>query len=476
MHTHKGRGIDIVVALDASRSMLASDVKPSRLEAAKAAISQLLDRLSANQVAIAAFAGECYVMCPLTPDVEAAKLFLDIIDPGNIPKPGTNIQRAIEVSSTLFNPKENASKALVLITDGDNLEGDPLAAARAAAGQGIRIYAVGVGTPEGSTVPEGGGGYTKDRDDKIVISRLAERMMLVMAKAADGRYFRSQTVNLDQLAAELERLKKKDIGGGEFVEYEERYQYFLALAFLLAFAGVLVSDRRGSWFDTVRLPRALERLSRRRLPLLFVLASLCAGPSALAGIGADMRAGNSLTDKGRYDEALAKYQEALVREPDNVKIHYNIARALYKAGKYPEAISEYQLCLLTKDAKLQARSMYNIGNCQFRQQRLDDAIAAYTAALLLDPRDVQAKQNLEFCYKEKDKQGQSDSTQQNQQQQKPQPPGRDQQPQARPQPQPGGISKDQADRILQALQNKEKENLKKQQQRTPRQESPGRDW
>ncbi|MRR52743.1 MAG: tetratricopeptide repeat protein [Rhodocyclaceae bacterium] len=144
--------------------------------------------------------------------------------------------------------------------------------------------------------------------------------------------------------------------------------------------------------------------------MLIALTALCAGPSAFAGVGAEMRAGNALADKGRYEEALAKYQEALVREPDNVKIHYNIARALYRAGKYPEAVSEYQLCMLTKDAKLQARTMYNIGNCRFRQQRLDDAIAAYTASLLLDPKDVHTKQNLEFCYRKKQEQQDNPST------------------------------------------------------------------
>lgn len=407
LQVYKGRGIDIVIALDASKSMLATDLKPNRLERAKGAVAQLLDGLSANQVGITEFAGDCYVLCPLTPDVEAAKLFLDVIEPGNVPRPGTNIQRAIEVSSSLFDPKQESDKALVLITDGDNLEGDPMAAAQAAASQGVRIFAVGAGTLAGSTVPDGAGGtsYKKDRDDKIVISRLAERMLLVMAKATDGRYFRSETLDLGELASAIDRLKKREIGGGGFVEYEERYQIFLAIACILAFCGVLVSDRRGRWFDGVHLRRSAQRLWRRLpLPLLIALITLGGGPRASAGVGADMRAGNALADKGQYDAALQKYQEALVREPDNVRIHYNIARALYKAGRYPEAISEYQLCLLTKDAKLQARTMYNIGNCQFRQQRLDDAIASYTASLLLDPKDMQAKQNLEFCYKKVEEQ------------------------------------------------------------------------
>jgi len=484
LQVYKGRGIDVVIALDASKSMLAADIKPSRLASAKQAVSQLLDNLSTDQVGITEFAGDCYVMCPLTPDVEAAKLFLDVIDPDNVPKPGTNIQRAIEVSSSLFDPKQDSDKALVVITDGDNLDGDPLAAAQAAAAQGVRIFAVGVGTLQGSTVPDdrgGATGYKKDKDDKLVISRLAERMLLVMAKATDGRYFRAETMDLDDLAAALDQLKKREIGGGEFVAYEERYQYFLAIAFALIFAGVLLSDRRGRWFDGLR-PPWLARLRFRplHLALLIVIASCCLSPRSFAGVGASMRAGNSLVAKGRNEEALQKYQEALVQEPDNVKIHYNIGRALYKQGKYPEAISEFQLGLLTKDKKLQAKALYNIGDCQFQQRQLDQAIGSYTASLLLNPGDRQAKQNLEFCYQEKEKQRQQSDSSKQQQQQQPQPQNQrqnqQQQRQQKPQPQQGQIPKDQADRILQALQNKEKENLKKQQQRPSEQQKVDKDW
>jgi Ca-activated chloride channel family protein len=252
----KGHGIDVVIALDASRSMLATDIPPSRLERAKVQIGSLLDNLSGNRVGIVAFAGSAQVMCPLTTDVEAAKLFLEIIDPGNMPKPGTNIQSAVEAAASLFGPSEDASKALILITDGDNLDGDPSTATRVALDNHIRLFAVGVATPEGSTVPEAGAtgtSYEKDENGKIVMSRLGERLLLVMAKATDGRYFRSESINLDALIAALDQVQKKSISGGEYVEYEERYQSFLLAAFLLLFAGTLISDRRGAWFpDSLR--------------------------------------------------------------------------------------------------------------------------------------------------------------------------------------------------------------------------------
>jgi Ca-activated chloride channel family protein len=470
LQSYQGRGIDVVIALDASKSMLAGDIQPSRLERAKVEVASLLDNLSANQVGITAFAGDCYVMCPLTTDVDAAKMFLDIIEPGNIPKPGTNIQRAIEVSSTLFEAKENASKALVLITDGDNLEGDPMQAAKLAAEQGIRIYAVGVGTLEGSTIPEKdqsgyGVSYKKDQEDKVVVSRLAERLLLVMAKAADGRYFRSQALNLDALLLSLDQLKKKDIGGGDFVQYQERYQYFLLAAFIFTMAGIFISDRRGKWFPKFKI-------TNYKFGIFIFAFCILHSAVAEAGVGSDMRSGNKAYKKGNYEEALKKYQEALVFEPDNVKIHYNIGRALYKLNKYPEAVSEFQLSLLTKDKKLQARTLYNIGNCQFKAQQLDEAIGSYTAALVMDPGDLQAKQNLEFCWKKKEE-SKSDSTKQDQQQKQQQ---QKQQQQQQPQPQKGQIGKDDANRMLQALQNKEKENMKKQKEKQQEQNKGEKDW
>src|ERR1051326_5746621 len=254
LQVFKGRGIDIVIVLDASKSMLATDVTPNRLTRAKTEIAALLDNLSTNRVGIVAFAGDARVMCPLTTDVEAAKLFLDIIDPDNMPKPGTNIQSAVEAAASLFDPGAETSKALVLVTDGESLDGDPAATIRLAVGERIRIFAVGVGTLQGSTIPETQGTgtrYKKDKDDKIVVSRLAERLLLVMAKATDGRYFRSESINLNDLVAALDQLEKREIGGGEYVEYEERYQAFLLAAFLLSFAGLLISDRRGAWFPSL---------------------------------------------------------------------------------------------------------------------------------------------------------------------------------------------------------------------------------
>jgi tetratricopeptide (TPR) repeat protein len=188
-----------------------------------------------------------------------------------------------------------------------------------------------------------------------------------------------------------------------------------------------------------------------------------------ADVGSLMRKGNGLMRKGKYEEALKTYEQAQVLEPDNIKIHYNMARALYKMGKFPEAISEFELGLLTRDKKFQANTFYNIGNCKFKQGDLDGAINAYKNALLFNNKDIKAKQNLELCLKlkeERKNQPESDSTKQQQQkQEQPQPQERISKPE---------MSREDANRILEALKNKEKEQKKKQPK--PEREKVEKDW
>jgi Ca-activated chloride channel family protein len=195
-----------------------------------------------------------------------------------------------------------------------------------------------------------------------------------------------------------------------------------------------------------------------------------------------MRRGIALERKGNYQEAVKAFQEALVLEPDDVRIHYDIGRAQYEMKQHGEALEHFRLGLLSKSRPLRAKSLYNMGNCHYRQQQLDEAITSYTQALLQKPNNLQAKQNLEFCWKMKAQQQQQppDSTQQKPQQQ-PQQPQQPQQTQRPQQPQQaeaqkGAISKDQANRMLQTLQSREKERLKNQPKPPQERNAGGRDW
>jgi Ca-activated chloride channel family protein len=210
-----------------------------------------------------------------------------------------------------------------------------------------------------------------------------------------------------------------------------------------------------------------------------LLACLALAGEARASVGTSMRRGLALEREKKYDEAIKAYQEALVLEPDNVRIHYDLARALYERQQLPEAADHFQLGALTRSRTLRARTLYNLGDTEYRQHQLDRAIAAYTLALVQQPDDAEAKQNLEYCLKIKAEQKQQpDSTRKQQPNPQSQPqPQQEQPPKQEPaQGGKGAIGKDQADRMLQALQSKERENLKKQPKKPQEQKPGGKDW
>jgi Ca-activated chloride channel family protein len=265
LQLYRGRGIDVVIALDASKSMLAEDVKPNRLQRAKTELAALIDGLSGNNVGIVAFAGEAYVMCPLTTDAGAARMFLDIIGPEMMPVPGTDFGKAIDRSLELFNPKEPTHKALVLVTDGEDLGRNTAQAVDRAATTGVQIFPVAFVTTEGAPIPEYDErgnlqSYKKDKDGQVVMSRMDERELVVMAQASGGRFMRVEGFSGERMLAELSRIRQKDIGGGRYTDFVERYQWFLAAALVLMLAGLGLSNRRGRWLEpgSLRLPRFLR--------------------------------------------------------------------------------------------------------------------------------------------------------------------------------------------------------------------------
>jgi len=243
------KGIDIVIALDTSDSMLAEDIKPNRLERAKQEISSLIDRLRGDRVALVAFAGEAFVQCPLTSDYGAAKMFLDIIDQSI--EPGTAIGQAIRTSTAIFQDKERKYKAIILITDGEDHRSDPLAAAEQAAQEGVRIYPIGVGSPGGVPIPirderadlvE----YKKDRHGETVLSRLDEITLQRIALKTGGRSYRATTgeMELESILEELEGMEKKELASREYDLREDRYQYFVLATVILLAAEAALGDRK----------------------------------------------------------------------------------------------------------------------------------------------------------------------------------------------------------------------------------------
>lgn len=245
------RGLDIVVALDVSKSMLATDVRPNRLERAKREIRGIFDRLRGDRIGIVVFAGDAFVQCPLTLDASAARMLLDAVDAQSAGRPGTAIADAIKEAVGMYEKNEKKFKVLILVTDGESHEGDALAEAKAAAEQGVTIYTVGVGTPAGEPIPEYDesgkeSGFKKDQNGQVILSKLDEVTLQKVALATNGRYFRAgpAETELDEMSDELNKLEKKEMEGRLFTEFEERYYYFLIPAFLLLLLELVLPERR----------------------------------------------------------------------------------------------------------------------------------------------------------------------------------------------------------------------------------------
>ncbi len=253
------KGIDLVIAIDVSNSMLAQDIKPSRLLRARQSISKLTDKLKNDRIGIVVFAGNAYTQLPITTDYAAAKLFLSTINTDIVPTQGTAIADAIELSTEAFDDN-NHEKAIIIITDGEDHEGDAVQAATAAAEKGIRIYTIGMGLPEGCPIPVFNKsavqtGFKKDLKNNTVITKLNETMLKQIASAGNGKYVRANNAQtgLSIIFDEINSLEKTQFESRVFSDYEDRFQFLLAPALLLLLFEFLIFERRGRKFRNVNL-------------------------------------------------------------------------------------------------------------------------------------------------------------------------------------------------------------------------------
>jgi len=243
-------GVDVMVAIDVSESMLAEDVKPNRLERAKREVIDLIEMLEGDRIGLIAFAGTSFVQCPLTLDYGACKMFLDYIDTDLIPVPGTAIAEVIKTSLKSFSKRERKSKALILITDGEDHEGEPIDAAKEAKKEGIKIFTIGVGREGGAPIPlkDGSGGFKKDRKGDMVITHLDEITLQKIALETGGSYVRSVTgdMDLDKIYQEgiKQHVEQKQLKSTRKRRWEERFQWFIFFALLFVSVEFFVSERR----------------------------------------------------------------------------------------------------------------------------------------------------------------------------------------------------------------------------------------
>ena len=408
----KRKGIDILIGVDVSKSMLVQDIKPNRLERAKLAIRDFAARLEGDRVGLLPFAGTSYLMCPLTTDYDAFNASLDAMDVNSIPKGGTDIGAAIREADNVLANEAN-HKIFVLVTDGEDLSDDGLKAAKEAKAQKMTVYTIGVGTPEGELIPVPGkssGRFIQDKSGNFVTSRLDEKTLTKIAENTGGIYvpLGNMGQGFDTIYQQkLTLVPKEEHGERKRKVPIERFPWPLAAAVLLLSADFLITGRKSGWalrFPFVKTAGRRKKLQTTVLTLLLI--------STAWSIPAKASEGEEFFKAGDYEKAIEYYQKSLKKSPEDPVLHFNLGDALYMDKKYKQAVAEFNNGLKTEDLSLQAKSYYNRGNGQYfigaGTEQTDpehtiklwqQALESYQAALALQPEDNEANHNSELVQK-----------------------------------------------------------------------------
>lgn len=256
LETVKRQGVEVMIALDISNSMLAQDVQPSRLAKAKRLVAQLVDKMENDKVGMIVFAGDAFTQLPITSDYISAKMFLESIDPSLISKQGTAIGAAINLATRSFTPQEGVGRAVIVITDGENHEGGAVEAATEAAKKGIQVNVLGVGLPDGAPIPmEGTNDYRKDREGNVIVTRLNEAMCQEIAKAGNGLYVRVDNTNNAQktIGQEINKMAKADVETQVYTEFNEQFQAVAWFILILLLVEMLILERKNPLFRNIHL-------------------------------------------------------------------------------------------------------------------------------------------------------------------------------------------------------------------------------
>lgn len=395
-------GVDLVIALDTSLSMLAEDMLPNRLERAKQEMVDLIGGLEGDRVGIVVFAGDAVAVCPLTVDYDAALMFARAVDVDAVSEPGTAIDKAIEKSLALFDDSGKRDRAIIVITDGENHEGRPEEQAAEAGRRGVRIYTIGIGNPTGGPIPERGQdgailGHKKNRKGDVVLTRLDEKTLQQVASTSGGKYLPAtqEGLELKVLYNEISGMERKKIKG-EFIERKkERFWMFLAGALGFLFLDAVISTK------AVRGERRRKLLHTGAAAIALVSLSFAAGGAYARNVDAGkVKSGNMYFDAGEYDKAKTLYFESLgdtLKLPKNFHgVFYNQGNASFMQDKFEEAVGYYQKSY-SEDSTLTERMLYNRGNALLHAGNVGAAVESYLQALDYSPNDEDVMYNLELA-------------------------------------------------------------------------------
>jgi Ca-activated chloride channel homolog len=383
-------GRDIALAIDTSKSMLSTDCAPNRLQRAKLAAQDILDAMRGDRFALIAFAGAAQVEAPLTVDYQTVVDAINQLDTKTVDRGGTDITSAIRSAELALGKSQGFYRAMVLLTDGEDLEEDAVAAAKEAASYGIRIFTVGIGTKEGSTIPVDPDRqeFLQDRDGQIVRSRLDENRLREIAEQTGGFYVHLENGSTSRLISGLRKLSEGKVDERSTRIVIERYRWPLTFGLLLLLLSAVLRDRKKETH-----PR---RPSIQSAVVAVMLALILNGRAA---------SGLDRYNQGDFDGALESFREELKHDPDSPRINFDLGDAAYRLQKYDEAFEAYSKAMVGSDPALQQKAYYNAGNTLFMEgnhaqdleQQLSnyyDARYQYNQALDRNPGDEQAKKNL----------------------------------------------------------------------------------
>jgi Ca-activated chloride channel family protein len=485
----KRTGIETIIALDVSNSMLAEDVAPSRLDRSKMMVENLVDNFTNDKIGLIVFAGDAFIQLPITSDYVSAKMFLSSISPSMITTQGTDIAKAISMASHSFTQQEGVGKAIIVITDGEDHEGGALEAAKEAKDKGMRVYILGVGSTKGAPIPTGNGDYMKDNTGQTVMTGLNEQMCREIAQAGGGAYIHVENNSnaQDQLDHELNKLAKKEIESTVYSDYDEQFQAVGIIVLLLLIIEICILDIKNPLLKNVSLFKRNKKVVAIMLTLLMSITIQAQTDRML------VRHGNKQFRLGNYAEAEVSYRKAVEKNPRNAQAIYNLGNALLGQRKDSAAVSQFeQAAKLETNPIRKSQAYHNIGVICQGQKQFAQAIEAYKESLRNNPADDETRYNLELCKRQQ--QQQQNQNQQNQQnkdnkdqkdkdkkdQQKQDQDKKDQQKQDQKQQQQDKqqMSKENAEQMLNAAIQEEKqtqERMKKAQQQ-PNRRSLQKNW
>ncbi len=491
LETTTRKGIEIMIAMDVSNSMNCMDVQPSRLELAKMIVARLVDKLHNDRIGIVVYAVPAYVQLPITSDYPSAKMFLSAINTNLIPLQGTATGNAIGKCLESFTEDESINRAIVLISDGESHEDDAAQAAALAAKSGVKVYTIGVGTPKGAPVPYTAGNmnnFIKDRQGNVVISKLEEQNLARMAVAGEGAYINGNNIRttVNALVEELDKIEKSEFESKVFSDYNDRFQYIEAIVLILLILEILILNKKNprlSGIDIFTRKKMNKDLFIQPTKVVLLLLSFTSVSAFGQSERKYIRESYDQYQKENYEQAQEASAKAMVEAPDSYEANYNYANSLFKQEKIDEALEKYQqLASQETDKSRLAQLHHNIGNCQYVKQQYGESVNSYKNALRNDPNDDESRYNLVAAQKmlqqqeqnqDQNQQNQNQDQQQDQQDQQEQQQNQNQQQQnqdqqqQQQQEQEQQMSREDAQRLLDAIEQDEKELQEKRKEMTP---------